>query len=123
MQVLVFVDESGEYSQLYLSVCTPLPLYVNVGDTGNATEAGSRGEFTRWVRHEVLAGKEALVEKQRREMEEMVTMMKVLKRQVEENERKYQQQYATVLEQGSLIRLLQDQVNSCRLRQPINERA
>jgi len=56
-------------------------------------------------------------------MEEMVTMVKVLKAQIEDNERKYRQQHATVLEQGSLIRQLQAQVNSSRLLHPMNDRA
>lgn len=108
-QVVVYVEESGEYPQLCL--CT------------STSETGSRGEFSRWVPCEVLAGKLELVDKQKQEMEEMVAMMKILKAQIEANERKYQQQYATVLEQGSLIRQLQAQVNSCRLLHPIYDRA
>lgn len=107
-QVVVSVEESGEYPQLCL--CT------------SSSDAGSRCEFSLWVPYEVLAGKQRETETQKQEMEEMVTMVKVLKAQIEDNERKYRQQYATVLEQGSLIRQLQAQVNSCRLH-PMNDRA
>ena len=112
-QLVILLDAQGRHHKV--------TVLLDCDDRRDYTELLRSSSM--WVPQERLQEKEDVVQKQRRVIEEMMGMLKTLKAQIDNNEMRYRQQHATVVEQGALIHQLSTKMELCRFVHPLMERA